>query len=568
MPSGSSAASWFTLTPTPQTTPPRDDSRRIPATFASPTSTSFGHLSSLCTPATRSIASATASPVTSESCSAGAPGAGRSSREARSDRPATSSHARPLRPRPPVWCSVTATAPSGSSASRSDVLGRGALRAPAVRRAEPPPQQRPHDVGRQLVVRLRHRRCQSSSVAARPRFTLARRRFASSRRSREARGRRGRNAAALHPERLGELRRRAARPRGRGCATGCARPARWRARPGRPGSSTRRFCASVSDADAATSKSASTRVSVLFACCPPGPDDRETRSSISSGSSETERVTRIDSAAMACILLDVDGVLHVSGEAIPGAPAAVARLRDPGHTLRFVTNNSTQAARAARGRAAEPRIRARRRGAADDGAHGRPRARRQARARPRHGRGRARPRGDRAGRGGRGRGPHRRLRRDGRAEPGLQLHEPRPGLRGDPAGRRPLLPPQEQLVADEPRAAARRRRVRRRAGVRDRRRGGRARQAEPGVLRGGARRARRRARADVARRRRRRGRPARREDVRHEDRARPHRQVPPRHARAARSHARRRRQLDRATCPTGSSARSSLSAWPSASAPT
>jgi HAD superfamily hydrolase (TIGR01458 family) len=45
---------------------------------------------------------------------------------------------------------------------------------------------------------------------------------------------------------------------------------------------------------------------------------------------------------MACILLDVDGVLHVSGEAIPGAPAAVTKLREAGHTLRFVTNNSTR----------------------------------------------------------------------------------------------------------------------------------------------------------------------------------------------------------------------------------
>jgi HAD superfamily hydrolase (TIGR01458 family) len=44
---------------------------------------------------------------------------------------------------------------------------------------------------------------------------------------------------------------------------------------------------------------------------------------------------------MACILLDIDGVLHVSGEAIPGAQAAVARLRKSGHRLRFVTNNST-----------------------------------------------------------------------------------------------------------------------------------------------------------------------------------------------------------------------------------
>lgn len=46
---------------------------------------------------------------------------------------------------------------------------------------------------------------------------------------------------------------------------------------------------------------------------------------------------------MAAILLDVDGVLHVSGQAIPGAVDAVARLRRDGHRLRFVTNNSTRA---------------------------------------------------------------------------------------------------------------------------------------------------------------------------------------------------------------------------------
>jgi len=45
---------------------------------------------------------------------------------------------------------------------------------------------------------------------------------------------------------------------------------------------------------------------------------------------------------MPCILLDVDGVLHVSGEPIPGAVEAVARLRQQGHALRFVTNNSTR----------------------------------------------------------------------------------------------------------------------------------------------------------------------------------------------------------------------------------
>jgi HAD superfamily hydrolase (TIGR01458 family) len=45
---------------------------------------------------------------------------------------------------------------------------------------------------------------------------------------------------------------------------------------------------------------------------------------------------------MAAILLDIDGVLHVSGEVIPGAPEAVRALREQGHRLRFVTNNTTR----------------------------------------------------------------------------------------------------------------------------------------------------------------------------------------------------------------------------------
>jgi len=49
-----------------------------------------------------------------------------------------------------------------------------------------------------------------------------------------------------------------------------------------------------------------------------------------------------ENVSVACILLDVDGVLHVSGESIPGAVEAVARLRQQGHSLRFVTNNSTR----------------------------------------------------------------------------------------------------------------------------------------------------------------------------------------------------------------------------------
>src|SRR5437868_10727708 len=45
---------------------------------------------------------------------------------------------------------------------------------------------------------------------------------------------------------------------------------------------------------------------------------------------------------MAAILLDVDGVLHVSGEPIPGAADAIRRLRENGHRLRFVTNTTVR----------------------------------------------------------------------------------------------------------------------------------------------------------------------------------------------------------------------------------
>jgi HAD superfamily hydrolase (TIGR01458 family) len=48
---------------------------------------------------------------------------------------------------------------------------------------------------------------------------------------------------------------------------------------------------------------------------------------------------------MAAILLDIDGVLHVSGKVLPGAPEAVTALRADGHRLRFVTNNTTRARR-------------------------------------------------------------------------------------------------------------------------------------------------------------------------------------------------------------------------------
>ena len=66
------------------------------------------------------------------------------------------------------------------------------------------------------------------------------------------------------------------------------------------------------------------------------------RNVTSASGKTTERVTRIDSPSMAAILLDVDGVFHVSGEAIAGGADAVTRLREAGHRIRFVTNSTTQ----------------------------------------------------------------------------------------------------------------------------------------------------------------------------------------------------------------------------------
>ena len=45
---------------------------------------------------------------------------------------------------------------------------------------------------------------------------------------------------------------------------------------------------------------------------------------------------------MAAILVDVDGVLHVSGAPIHGAADAVRRLRAAGHRIRFVSNSTTK----------------------------------------------------------------------------------------------------------------------------------------------------------------------------------------------------------------------------------
>jgi HAD superfamily hydrolase (TIGR01458 family) len=48
---------------------------------------------------------------------------------------------------------------------------------------------------------------------------------------------------------------------------------------------------------------------------------------------------------MTAILVDVEGVLHVSDEPIPGAARAVGALRSAGHRLRFVTNSTTRSSK-------------------------------------------------------------------------------------------------------------------------------------------------------------------------------------------------------------------------------
>lgn len=42
------------------------------------------------------------------------------------------------------------------------------------------------------------------------------------------------------------------------------------------------------------------------------------------------------------VLLDLDGVVYAGDEAVPGAPEALARLREDGTVLRFVTNNASR----------------------------------------------------------------------------------------------------------------------------------------------------------------------------------------------------------------------------------
>jgi ribonucleotide monophosphatase NagD (HAD superfamily) len=48
----------------------------------------------------------------------------------------------------------------------------------------------------------------------------------------------------------------------------------------------------------------------------------------------------MDTVEVGAVLLDLDGVLYVEGEPLPGAQDSVRRLRGAGMALRFVTNTT------------------------------------------------------------------------------------------------------------------------------------------------------------------------------------------------------------------------------------
>src|SRR5437899_5238933 len=101
------------------------DSRRIPAIFLPPTSTSFGHLSLVSTRATRRSASAVATAVARDSVARSACGSrGRTMIEASRLVPAGAREVRPSRPRPASCWSATTTvrsaAPRSASAKATD----------------------------------------------------------------------------------------------------------------------------------------------------------------------------------------------------------------------------------------------------------------------------------------------------------------------------------------------------------------------------------------------------------------------------------------------------------------
>ena len=191
---------------------------------------------------------------------------------------------RPSRPRPPPRPSARARRRASASRRRGPATSRpGGCRSRSSRRRA------------SASVGLRR--------APRARLRSDWRRLASSRRRREASVGPRRATRALRPRAPPSAAAAAARARARGCAPGCARPGRPRL-PARPRA--RAPAASARRSAPPTRRrrtTASIRDAVTFACWPPGPEERDARTSISRSGIAAWRPIGIGSSmSLKCVL--------------------------------------------------------------------------------------------------------------------------------------------------------------------------------------------------------------------------------------------------------------------------
>ena len=193
-----------TLTPIPQTTAPPAPRAARPATLRPSTRTSFGHLTPARGPPSPRPPPRPRAARRARAAALDVPGRPQEEREEQR-RPGDVLPPPAARgPGPAVWCSVTATAPSGSPGRAEDVLRRGALSLPEVRPPEPAAEQR-LDAIRRSTGRVGHA---AATPRRAPRGRASRRAGGASPASRRsptpASG--ASDAAPLDAERLGELR--------------------------------------------------------------------------------------------------------------------------------------------------------------------------------------------------------------------------------------------------------------------------------------------------------------------------------------------------------------------------
>ena len=279
---GRSRGSWLTLIPIPQTTAPPEASSRIPATLRPSTRTSFGHFTSARTPG-----------LALDRRGDREPGDERELRQRRRRRRPQQDGEEQRRRRGVVPASARSARAPPSGARRRRRRRAGGRRR-GGRPASTSSRRRRGTARRALrgaAGGRRPARAHSPSSTRRRRFVAPRRFFASRRCSFAARD--GRVGTRLRSTRSAS----ASRATSRSIASsrlraGSARPGRSRAGRARPARS--RDASGDRSARSTPRRRTPPRPAsrVVFACCPPGPLERETRSSISESGSTTDRVTR------------------------------------------------------------------------------------------------------------------------------------------------------------------------------------------------------------------------------------------------------------------------------------